>query len=206
VLARSHNDDEPGAPWRVIRYVDARGGPKQQQALTDIFQGRVGGMTLRDFARAIGGVYAVRPTQIVLDHAPDQEHIAVERYVTARTTRPILSDTSVSCGIPGHERPGQEIIAEAFQVDDGAFQWSIAGQCGCATSFAFSSDESYSVQLLCRRSDPGCAQRGRPASTGARSSDAAGVIGEFLSVPGMGTPHPPPGALGGVRCPFCRWA
>jgi hypothetical protein len=78
----------------------------------------------------------------VLDHAPDQEHIAVERYITARTTRPVLSDTPVSCGIPGHDRPGQEIIAEAFQVDDSALHWSIGGRCGFATSFAYSSDES----------------------------------------------------------------
>jgi hypothetical protein len=78
VLARSYNDDEPGAPWRVILYVDARGRPEQQQALTDIFLGRAGGTTLRNFSRAIGEVYAVRPSQIVLDHAPDQEHIAVE--------------------------------------------------------------------------------------------------------------------------------
>ena len=188
VLTGSYNDDEPGALWSVVRYVDARCRPEQQQALTNIFLGRAGGATLRNFARAIEEVYAARPTQILLDHAPDQEHIAVECYVKARTTRPVLSDTPVSCGIPGHDRPGQEIIAEAIQVGDGAFHWSIAGQCGCATSFAFSPDESYSVHLHCRRSDSSCAQRGWPASTRAWSPDATGVIGEFLSVPGMGAP------------------
>ena len=78
VLAGSYSDDEPGAPWRVVLYVDEKGKAEQQQALTNIFLGRAGGTTLRDFARAIGEVYAARPTQIVLDHAPDQEHIAVE--------------------------------------------------------------------------------------------------------------------------------
>jgi hypothetical protein len=142
VLAGSYSDDEPGAPWRVVLYVDERGGPEQQQALTDIFLGRAGGTTIRNFARAIGEVYTVRPAQIALHHVYNQEHIAVEHYVAAKTARPVLSDAAVSCGIPGHDRPGQEIIAEVFQVDDGALHWSIGGRCGFATSFAYSSDES----------------------------------------------------------------
>jgi hypothetical protein len=140
VLAGSYSDDEPGAPWRVVLYVDERGKTEQQQALTNIFLGRAGGTTLRNFARAIGEVYAVRPAQIALQHAPNQEHMVVEHYVTANTAQPVLSDATVSCGIPGHDRPGQEIIAEAFQVDDGALHWSIGGRCGFATSFAYSSD------------------------------------------------------------------
>ena len=80
--------------------------------------------------------------QIALHHGPNQEHIAVEHYVTARTARPVLSDAPVSCGISGHDRPGQEIIAEGFQVDDGSLHWSVSGRCGFATSFAYSSDQS----------------------------------------------------------------
>lgn len=142
VLAGRYSDDEPGAPWRVVLYVDDRGTAEQQEALTNIFLGHAGGTTLRNFARAIGEVYAVRPAQIMLDHAPNQEHITVEHYVTARTARPVVSDAIVTCGIPGHDHPGQEIIAEEFQVDDGAFHWSIRGRCGFATSFAYRSDES----------------------------------------------------------------
>ena len=67
----------------MVLYVDERGIAEQQQALTDIFLGRAGGTTLRNFARAIGEVYAVRPAQIALHHRPNQEHIAVERYITA---------------------------------------------------------------------------------------------------------------------------
>ena len=141
VMAGSFCIDEPGVPWRVILYMDERGGPEQQQALTDIFLGRAGGTTLRNFALAIGEVYAVRQAQIELQHVPDQESILIERYVMAKTARPVSSDAPVSCGIPGHDRPGQEIIAESFQVDDGALHWSISGRCGFATSFAYSSDQ-----------------------------------------------------------------
>lgn len=133
--------DEPGVPWRVVLYVDDRGGPEQQQALTDIFLGRAGGTTLRNFALAIGEVYAVRQAQIELQHVPDLESILVERYVMAKTARPVWSDVPISCGIPGHDRPGQESIAETFQVDDGALHWSVSGRCGFATSFAYSSDQ-----------------------------------------------------------------
>src|SRR5258708_2619708 len=125
-----------------VLYVDERGRPEQQRALADIFLGRAGGTTLRNFARAIGEVYAVRPAQIELHHVPDQERIAVEHYVTAKTARPVSSDAPVSCGISGHDRPGQEIIAEGFQVDDGSLHWTISGRCGFATSFAYSSDQS----------------------------------------------------------------
>jgi len=141
VLAGSYCEDEPGAPWRVVLYVDERGTLEQQQALRYIFLGHAGGTTLRNFARAIGEVYAVRPAQIELHHASNQEHIAIEHYVTARTDRSVLSDETVTCGIPGHDRPGQEIIADVFHVDDGALHWSISGRCGFASSFAYSSND-----------------------------------------------------------------
>ena len=141
VMVGSYNDDEPGVPWRVVLYVDEKGEPEQQQALTDIFLGRAGGTTLRNFANAIGEVYVVRPAQIELHHGTGKEFINVEQYVTARTARPVLSDEPVACGIPGFDRPGQELIAGDFQVDDGALLWSVSGRCGFATSFAYSSDK-----------------------------------------------------------------
>src|SRR5713226_3105238 len=46
VLAGSYRDDPPGAPRRVLLYLDERGRPAQQQALTDIFLRHAGGTTL----------------------------------------------------------------------------------------------------------------------------------------------------------------
>jgi hypothetical protein len=140
-MVGSYSDDEPGSPWRVVLYVDEKSGSEQQQALTDIFLGRAGGTTLRNFAIAIGEVYAVRQAQIELHHVPGKEYITVERYVTARTSRPVLSDEPVACGIPGFDRQGQESIAGDFQVDDGSLRWRVSGRCGFATSFAYSSDK-----------------------------------------------------------------
>jgi hypothetical protein len=142
VMAGSYSDNEPDSPWRVVLYVDERGNAEQQQALTDIFLGRAGGTTLKNFAHAIGEVYAVRPAQIELSHDKNHERITVEQYVSAKTAQPVLGDEVVSCGIPGHSQPGQEIIAEDFQVADGSLQWHVQGRCGFATKFAFRSDES----------------------------------------------------------------
>jgi hypothetical protein len=142
VMAGSYSDDEPGEPWRVVLYVDEQGTADQQQALADIFLGRAGGTTLRNFAQAIGEVYAVRPARIALHHTPNQEVLDVQQYVTARTLRAAVSVEAVSCGIPGHDHPGQEIIAETFQMDDGALHWSVSGRCGFATSFDYRSDPS----------------------------------------------------------------
>lgn len=142
VMAGSYTDDEPGSPWRVILYVDEKSKLEQQEALTNIFLGRAGGTTLRNFAGAIGEVYAVRRAHIALRHTANQEQIAVENYVMARTAQPVLSDEPVSCGISGHDHPGQEIVAEVFQVEDDALHWSINGRCGFASDFVYSSDEA----------------------------------------------------------------
>jgi hypothetical protein len=60
--------------------------------------------------------------------------------VSARTAKPVLSDEPVTCGIPGHDRPGQEIVAESFRVDDPPLQWEFRGRCGFAVDFAYRSE------------------------------------------------------------------
>ncbi len=139
VLTGSYNDDEEGSPWRVIIYVDENGNAQQQQALADIFLGRAGGGTLKNFASVIGEVYAVRAAKIELEHSPNQERMEVKGYVSAATARAAATNLPVSCGIPGHDRIGQEIIADHFRVADESLSWEVNGRCGFATDFAYSS-------------------------------------------------------------------
>jgi hypothetical protein len=139
VLAGSYNDDEPGSPWRVIMYVDERGDAQQQQALADIFLGRAGGDTQKNFAAAIGEVFAIRPAKIELEHSKSQERMEVVGFVSAATAKAVLTDQPVSCGIPGHDRPGQEIIADHIKVNDENLKWAVNGRCGFATDFAYRS-------------------------------------------------------------------
>lgn len=139
VLAGSYSDDEPGSPWRVVLYVDEKGTAEQQQALADIFLGHAGGETRRNFAAAIGQVYAVRSASIRLEHAPGHERMDVQGFVSAATARLAATAEPVSCGIPGHDRPGQEIVAECFRVAEDNLSWDVYGRCGFATGFAYHS-------------------------------------------------------------------
>lgn len=137
VLAGTFNDDEPGSPWSVVLYLDDRLRDDQRDALADIFLGRAGGGTFANYARAIGDVKAVVTARIELDHAPNAERIEVGHTITVRTRESVPHTEPVSCGIPGHDRPGQEIIAEVMRVEDEWFNWEVGGRCGFASSFAY---------------------------------------------------------------------
>jgi len=140
VMAGSYRDDEPGKPWRVSLYVDERGSPAQQSALTEIFLGRAGGTSLRNFASAIGEVYAIRPARIDFDHAPRRWFMKADEYVLVRATKPVPSDATISCSIPGHDRPGEEVLCEVMRVEDDRLRWEVTGRCGYTSSFDYESD------------------------------------------------------------------
>ena len=140
VLAGSYHDDEAGKPWRVCLYVDERANPEQREALAQIFLGRSPGTALRNFAAAIGEVYAVRPAKIELEHTPRRWFMRASDYVIVRATTPVASALAVSCGIPGHDHPGEEVLADLMKVDDGPLRWEVSGRCGFATDFDYSSD------------------------------------------------------------------
>jgi len=139
-LAGSYSDDEPGSPWRVVLYVEEDANPGQREALAAIFLGRAGGTTFENFGRLIGEVYAVRPARIALEHGPGREEIVVERHVVVGGTAPAAPAGSVSCGIPGHDHPGQELTAQLLRVHDGALRWEVSGRCGFATDFDYRFD------------------------------------------------------------------
>ena len=141
VLAGSYRDDEPNKPWRVCLYLDEKADRPQQAALTAIFLGRAGGTTLTNFAAAIGEVYAVRRARIDLDHTPRRWFMRAGEYVEVRATTPVPTDRAISCAIPGHDHPGDELQAEVMRVDDPPLRWEVRGRCGFATDFAYRSNE-----------------------------------------------------------------
>lgn len=121
--------------------MDERASSAQQEALTQIFLGRSAGTARRNFAAAIGEVYAVRPAKIELEHTPGRWFMRASDYVTVRATTPVRSDLGpVSCGIPGHDHPGEEVLADLMRVDDGPLRWEVSARCGFATDFDYSSD------------------------------------------------------------------
>jgi len=141
VMGGSYNDDEPGSPWRVALYIDDRADEFQHYALSQIFLGRAGGTTFQNYARAIGEVYAVRTANIDLDHTADRQHILADEYVLVRGVEPVHSNETISCGIPGHDHPGREVITEQQRIEDPPLRWEVRGRCGFATDFSYASDE-----------------------------------------------------------------
>ncbi len=129
----------PGDPWRVILYVDERATEAQKDALTAIFLGRAGGPIQKGFAARIVQVYAVKSASIELDHTRVHERIKVHPYLNVRTREAVQHDFTVTCSIPGHDHPGQEIRAEVFRYRDAPFDWEIRGKCGFSSDFAYAS-------------------------------------------------------------------
>ena len=138
IMAGSYRD---GESWRVCLYVDERATPEQHTALVTIFTGQAGGTTLRNYARVIGEVYAVRRANIELDHRRHHWSMRADNFVAVRGATPVESPLAISCGIPGHDRPGEELRTELMQVNDSPLIWGVEARCGFATSFAYHSED-----------------------------------------------------------------
>jgi hypothetical protein len=141
VMAGSYTDDEPNKPWRVILYVDERSSEEQFVALTDIFLGRAGGTAFVNFGKRIGATYAIRRAVIELDHTPRRWFVRASTWVEVRAARTVPSELGVTCGIPGHDQSGNEVIADACRVDDAPLHFDLRGRCGFESHFDYSSEE-----------------------------------------------------------------
>lgn len=138
IMAGSYRD---GEAWRVCLYIDERATSEQHVALATIFTGQAGGTTLRNYANVIGEVYAVRRANIELDHRRHRWSMRADNFVAVRGATPVESPLAISCGIPGHDRPGEELRTERMQVNDSPLIWGVEARCGFATSFAYHSED-----------------------------------------------------------------
>ncbi|HZF24859.1 MAG TPA: DUF1326 domain-containing protein [Steroidobacteraceae bacterium] len=132
--------DHAEPPWHVIVYVDDRASAAQRHSLEEIFLGRAGGTPAKNYAAAIGQVHAVRAARIELDHTRGKERMKIGAYIDAATAHPLNLDKPVSCGIAGHDHPGQEVVASHMRVTDPPLQWTVDGRCGFATEFDYRSN------------------------------------------------------------------
>lgn len=58
--------------------------------------------------------------------------------MTVRIRDRYPGDETVSCVIPGHEQPGEELVAEELTVRTAPFDFSYDGVCGYAAAFDYS--------------------------------------------------------------------
>jgi hypothetical protein len=139
-IACRYSDDELGSPWTWALYLDARASDDQRNALEDIFTGRLGGQALEHFPWAWkeSELMAVRNVDIEVDHARRRQLLRARDYVTVRIRDRYEGPETVTCVIPGHERAGEELVAEELRVHDGPLAFEYSGVCGYGSTFDYS--------------------------------------------------------------------
>jgi hypothetical protein len=139
VLAIRYSDDEPGSPWTWFLYLDERASEEQEEALEGIFTGRLGGDALTHFPWAWkeSTLVGVRRAKIELDHTQRRQWLRIQDHVTVRIRDNYHGRETVTCVIPGHDRDGEELVAEELLVKDGPLTFFYTGTCGYASSFAY---------------------------------------------------------------------
>jgi hypothetical protein len=51
-----------------------------------------------------------------------------------------VSDSTVSCGVPGHDRKGYEVVMDLLEVNAGALDFAFERRCGFVATFDYRSD------------------------------------------------------------------
>jgi hypothetical protein len=139
-LAQRYSDDEEGSPWTWVLYVDAHSSPDQREATEGIFTGRLGGDAETHFPWAWkeSSLVAVRPVEIEVDHARRRQLLRIRDRVSVRIRDRYDGPETVTCVIPGHDRSGEELVADELVVDDDQLSFSYRGVCGYGGTFDYS--------------------------------------------------------------------
>ena len=139
-LACRYSDDEEGSPWTWILYLDSGSSEDQRAALEDIFAGRLGGDAESHFPWAWkeSDLVAVRPVDIEVEHTRRRQLLRIRDHVTVRIRDRYEGPETVTCVIPGHDRTGEELVAEELAVDDGPLEFTYSGVCGYGSTFEYS--------------------------------------------------------------------
>jgi hypothetical protein len=142
-LVCRYDDDEPGSPWTISLHVDDTAPPDAHAALADIFLGRRGGARIMGlpWTRKPSILRAVSASRIELDHVSERRFLRVADRVLLRISRPVETEQTVTCVIPGHDQPGSELYAEVLRVGDEPYEDEFTGNCAFASRFAYSSDD-----------------------------------------------------------------
>jgi hypothetical protein len=142
VLVTRYHDDEPGSPWTVALFVDARGDDDQRKALADILTGKLGGTPHQQFPWVFkdSTLLGVEALEIEIDHTPGRGWFRGDGNFEVRAREVVADQEPVTCIIPGHHRQGRELITEALVATAGApLEFSVSGRCAYESTFEYSS-------------------------------------------------------------------
>jgi hypothetical protein len=139
-MAIRYDDDEPGSPWSWVLYLDERGSTGQQEALEEIFTGRLGGDAETHFPWVWkqSDLLAVRRVGIEHEHGSRRQWLRIRDHVRVRIRDRYPGEEAVTCVIPGHDRDGEELVTAELRVDDGPLAFDYEGTCGYGATFSYS--------------------------------------------------------------------
>jgi hypothetical protein len=139
-MVTRYHDDEPGSPWSFVVYLDERADERQRESLEAIYTGALGGDALSHFPWAWkeATCLAVRPVAIEVSHEPRRQWLRVRDHVSVRIRDRHAGPETVTCVIPGHERTGEELVADELRVTDaGPLDFAFEGNCGYSSTFDY---------------------------------------------------------------------
>src|SRR5207244_2053000 len=130
VMTYSYDDDEPRSPWTLVLHVD---GPDE---LAQVLLGRLGGEHVQTlpWVRKPTASVEVRNARIQFGEGD----VRVGGAIHLRATTPFATNATVSCIVPGHARPGTELINEEVVVHDAPFEFELRGTCAFRREFDYS--------------------------------------------------------------------
>ena len=79
----------------------------------------------------------MRPVAIHVDHTRRRQRLRIRDRVSVRIRDRHDGGETVTCVIPGHERVGEELVADQLVVEDGPLAFSYRGVCGYGSTFDY---------------------------------------------------------------------
>jgi hypothetical protein len=139
-LALTYSDDEEGSPWSWVLYLDGSSDEERRDALEGIWTGRLGGDAETHFPWAWkpSTMLAVRPVEIDVNHTPRRQRLRIRDLLSVRIRDRYAGAETVTCVIPGHDRDGEELVADELVVEDDSLSFSYRGVCGYGSTFDYS--------------------------------------------------------------------
>jgi hypothetical protein len=129
VMTYQYSDDDESSPWTLVLHVD---GPAE---LGEILLGRMGGKHILKlpWVRKPRTVVAARRTKI--EFASGQ--VRAGEAVRLKAFLPVATTETVSCVVPGHDRPGTELYTDELVVEDTPFAFELRGTCAFTRDFEY---------------------------------------------------------------------
>jgi hypothetical protein len=130
LMTFSYDDDEPGSPWTLVLHGD---GPVE---LGELLLGRLGGEHVSTLPWVRKPVASAQVRKARIEFGDGEARVG--NAIVLRAHKPFETESAVSCIVPGHDRPGTELINEEVTVHDPPLDFELRGTCGFRRDFQYS--------------------------------------------------------------------